>query len=67
MLFVPIVNKKPQIGLIESKRRDEAIFLSPKDEDERVVNDSLKMHLGQLDEKQREQLIAVMLCPGILG
>lgn len=36
MLFVPIVNKKPQIGLIESKRRDEAIFLSPKDEDERV-------------------------------
>ena len=67
MFFVPIVNKKPQIGLIESKRRDEAIFLSPKDEDERVVNDSLKIHLGQLDEKQREQLIAVMLCPGILG
>jgi len=67
MLFVPIVNKKTQIGLIESKRRDEAIFLSPKDEDERVVTDSLKMHLGQLDEKQREQLIAVVLCPGILG
>lgn len=67
MLFVPIVNKKPQICLIESKRRAEAIFLPPKDEDERVITDSLKVRLGQLDEKQREQLIAVMLCHCIRG
>lgn len=58
------VQKNPDVPYRE---QENAIFLPPEDEDERVVTDSLKGRLGQLDERPREQFIAVMLCPGILG